>query len=79
MIVKINAPRDNGKRIRLFFPVPLWLARMKFIWKFVPPEGRQYAEMAPEMIRALQDYKRMYGPWNLVEVDSKDAHVLIRI
>lgn len=79
MRISIDAPRDNDKRFRLFLPVPLWIARLRFIWRFLPEESRQYAPVAAELVRVLKMYKRENGSWNLIEVDSRDTHMEIRI
>ncbi len=80
MTIKINAPKDDGeKRIKLFLPVPLGLLNIRFIWKYLPPEQRQYQAIARDIVKALKEFKKENGPWNLVEVDAEDAKVLIRI
>lgn len=79
MRICIDAPRDNNKRFRLFLPVPLWFARFSFIWRIIPEDIRMYEPAAKEIIRILKEYRRQNGPWNLVEVDSKDTHIRIRI
>ncbi len=80
MTIRINAPKDDGeKRIKLFFPVPLALLNIPFIWRFLPAEQRQYQGIAGDIVKALKEFRRENGPWNLVEVDSEDAKVLIRI
>lgn len=82
MRISIRAPRENGKgTFRLFLPVPLWIARCGFIWKYLPEEQRYWAGMARELVRALKEYKRQNGSWNLVEVQRAEdnTHVTIRI
>ena len=79
MRICIDAPRDNNKRFRLFLPVPLWFARLRFIWRFLPEDIRMYEPAAKEIIRILKEYRRQNGSWNLVEVDSQDTHIRIRI
>ena len=79
MRISIDAPKDDNKRFRLFLPVPLWFARFRFIWRILPEDIRMYEPAATEIIRILKEYKRQNGPWDLVEVDSKDTHIRIRI
>ena len=40
-----------------------------------------YAPIASELVKALKEYRRRYGSWNLVEVHTADddTHVTIRI
>ena len=82
MKIRIRAPRENGKgNFRLFLPVPLGLAKCRFIWKHLPQEQRFWADIAPHVVEALKQYKRENGSWNLVEVHSADdgTDVVIRI
>jgi hypothetical protein len=82
MRIRVIAPReDPEKQFRLFLPVPLGIARWRFIWRFLPEEARLYAPVAAELVRALKQYKREYGSWNLVEVKTADGktHVEIKI
>ena len=78
----ICAPKeDKPGNFRLNLPVPLWAARFRFIWKFLPEESRKYEPIAMDLVRALRTYKRENGSWNLVEVDTADGstHVRIRV
>ncbi len=81
MRIKVVTPRENGKVFRLRLPVPLFLAGWSFIWKHLPPQSRQYAAIAPQLVRAMRQYKRTYGSWNLVEVETADksTNVVIRV
>lgn len=81
MRISVVAPReDSDKRFRLFLPVPLWIARWRFIWKFLPEPSRQYEPVAKELVRALKQYKRENGSWDLVEVNTTDGtRVRIRV
>lgn len=82
MRIRICAPRENGKgNFRLLLPVPLGIAKWNFIWKHVPEEQRIYAGMASQLVKALKQYKRENGSWNLVEVHRAEdnTHVTIRI
>ena len=82
MRICINAPKGDGEgRFRLYLPIPLWMARFSFIWKHLPEPSRQYAAIAPELVKALRQYKRENGSWNLVEVHTADgeANVVIRV
>ena len=82
MRVSIRAPRENRKGyFRLNLWVPLGIAGWRFIWRFVPEEAKPYTAITAEVVRALKEFKRENGPWNLVEVDSPDnnTHVVIRV
>ena len=81
MRINVVAPRENGKVFRLRLPVPLFLASWSFIWKHLPPESIQFADVAPQLVKALRQYKRTYGSWNLVEVETADnrTKVVIRV
>ena len=83
MRITINAPREDkpGRRFRLYLPVPLSLLGWRFIWKHLPEQSRMYAPIASDLVRALKEYRRKYGSWNLVEVHTADddTHVRIRI
>ena len=81
MRINVVAPRENGKTFRLHLPVPLFMAGWSFIWKHLPPESRQYAQIAPDLVRAMRQYKRQNGSWNLVEVETADKRtkVFIRV
>lgn len=74
MRIKVVAPReDSGKSFRLFLPVPLGIASWSFIWRFLPEQSRIYAPIAKDLVRALRQYKRENGSWNLVEVNTTDG------
>ena len=82
MRIRICAPRENKPgNFRLNLPVPLWIARFSFIWKHLPAESRKFEPIAAELVKALKDFKRENGSWNLVEVDKADGstHVMIRV
>ena len=81
MRISVVAPRDESqKNFRLFLPVPLWIARWHFIWRFLPEESQKYAPIAKDLVRAMREYKRANGSWNLIEVDSTDGtRVRIRV
>ena len=82
MRITISAPKESGKgRFNLNLAFPLALVGWRFIWKHLPQESRQYAVIAPQMAKALCEYKRENGSWNLVEVQTADgeAKVLIRV
>ncbi len=80
MRIRVIAPReDTGKTFRLFLPVPLGIARWRFIWRFLPQEARQFAPFAAELVRALKQYKREHGSWNLVEVNRADGRTRVEI
>lgn len=80
MTIRVDTPKENGNgRFRLFLPVPLGLLSTRFALNFIPREYRQYSGAAHALVRALKEYKRLNGSWNLVEVESGDTHVLIRI
>lgn len=82
MRIRIIAPReDKPGNFRLNLPVPLWVARLRFIWKFLPEESRKYEPIAADLVKAMKKFKRENGSWNLVEVDTADGstHVLIRV
>ena len=82
MRIRVIAPReDPEKQFRLCRPGPLGIARWRVIWRFLPEEARLYAPVAAELVRALKQYKREYGSWNLVEVKTADGktHVEIKI
>ena len=82
MRIQISAPKDSGNgRFNLNFAFPLALLRWRFVWKHLPEGSRQYAVIAPQMMRALRQYKKENGSWNLVEVQTadKETRVLIRV
>ena len=80
MRIRVIAPReDTDKQFRLFLPVPLGIARWRFIWRFLPEEARRYAPVAAELVRALKQYKREHGSWNLVEVNRADGKTRVEI
>ena len=80
MRIRVVAPgKDEGKQFRLFLPVPLGIARWRFIWRFLPQETRQFAPFAAELVRALKQYKRENGSWNLVEVNRADGKTRVEI
>jgi len=79
MTIKINVPKEEGEgRMRFTLPVPLGLLNIPFIWRFLPPEQQKYQSMARELVKALKQFKKQNGSWNLVEVDSKEEG-LVRI
>ena len=80
MRIRVIAPReDPEKQFRLFLPVPLGIARWRLIWRFLPEEARLYAPVAAELVRALKQYKRENGSWNLVEVNTADGNTRVEI
>ena len=80
MRISICAPKEGKPgKFRLFLPVPLWVARFRFVWKHLPEESRQYAVIAPELVKAMRKYKRENGSWDLVAVDTADGQTHIRI
>ncbi len=80
MRIRVIAPReDTGKTFRFYLPVPLGIARWRFIWRFLPEEARRYAPVAAELVRALKQYKREHGSWNLVEVNRADGKTRVEI
>ena len=81
MTIKINAKKDEGEgRIKLHFPVPLVLLNLGFVWNHLPPEQKQYKPIAKELVRALKEYKRQNGSWDLVNVQTAEGdEVRIRI
>ncbi len=81
MRISINVPKeDSDGRFRMFLPIPLGLLKMKFLWRHMPPEEQKYAAIAGELVKALRQYKRENGPWDLVEVHSHDGgDVRIRV
>ena len=81
MRISVVAPReDSDKCFRLFLPVPLGIAGWSFIWRFLPEQSRMYAPIAKELVRALRQYKRENGSWNLVEVNTTDGtQISIRV
>ena len=81
MRISIDAPKENNGRFRLNLPVPLWICRFGFIWKHLPKESQQFAPIASEVVKALKDYKKENGSWNLVEVQTADneTQVLVRV
>lgn len=80
MRIRVIAPReDTDKQFRLFLPVPIGIVRWRFIWRFLPEEARRYAPVAAELVRALKQYKRENGSWNLVEVNRADGKTRVEI
>ena len=81
MTIKINAKKDEGEgRIKLHFPVPLVLLNLGFVWNHLPPEQKKYKPIAKELVRALKEYKRQNGSWDLVNVQTAEGdEVRIRI
>lgn len=81
MRISVVAPReDSDKCFRLFLPVPLGIAGWSFIWRFLPEQSRMYTPIAKELVRALRQYKRENGSWNLVEVNTTDGtRISIRV
>ena len=80
MRIRVVAPRENtDKTFRLFLPVPLGIARWRFIWRFLPEGARLYAPVADKLVRALKQYKRENGSWNLVEVNTADGKTRVEI
>jgi len=82
MRIRICAPRENGKgNFRLFLPVPLGIAKWRFIWNHLPAEQRIWADLAPALVDAIRQYKRENGSWDLVEVHcpKDNTHVTIRV
>ncbi len=80
MRINVIAPREDGRKdFHLNLPVPLFMAGWSFIWKHLPKESRQYADIAPQLVKALRQYKRENGSWNLVEVHTADGRTRVTI
>ncbi len=78
MTIKIDSRKDEGEgRFRLFLPVPLGLLNIPFVWRFLPPEQKQYQTIAGEIVKALRDFKKKNGSWDLVDVHSADGDVVV--
>ncbi|MBR2281373.1 MAG: hypothetical protein IJ863_01985 [Spirochaetales bacterium] len=81
MRIRINEPKENGsRRFRLNLPVPLGLLNLPLTWRFLPPEQKQYQPIAKALVKALKEYRKENGSWNLVEVHTHDNQdIIIRI
>ena len=80
MRIRVVASREEaGRQFRLCLPVPLGIARWRFIWRFLPEEAGRYAPAAAKLVRALKQYKRENGSWNLVEVNAADGNTRVEI
>lgn len=82
MIIKFAIPSDSHKDriIKFSIPIPITLAGSKLLWKLVPKRIRKFAPCVKDAVKALKQFRRHNGRWNIIDVYSPDgSHVVIRV
>ncbi len=79
MIIRVKTKKQN-----IVVPVPLFILRVPTVIALITKEmnreeAEKFKKFAPLMYSALKKYKRTHGAFYLVEVDTKEAKVTIRI
>lgn len=74
MIIRIKQNKsEESKGRNIFFPVPLFVFKWRFVREQLSKELEGFETVVPLLIDALREYKRKNGHWTLVEVDTADG------
>ena len=79
--IRVNDEETN-KKIRLTLFLPTFLIKSNIIWKNIKTINDDYQVLQSSVrkgYQALKEYIKKEGHFNLIEVNSKDAYIIIRV